>query len=150
MAADQVDRQFVQDPGLADPSSPTEVRARIVLCLPVRPAMEERIRATAKYARAQDATFTVVTVRRPGLSDEEKTLLGTYAALTHQLHGEFVRLEDRAVARALARFIKRSLATEVILGHRRRSHWLPWDKTSELIHLLEGVDIHILRRQPVK
>jgi two-component system sensor histidine kinase KdpD len=150
MAADQVDRQFVQDPGQAEPGSPTEVRGRIVLCLPVRPGMEDRIRATAAYARAQDATFTVVTVRRPGLSDEEKALLGTYTTLTHQLHGEFVRLEDRAVAPALARFIKRSLATEVVLGHRRRSHWLPWDKTSELIRLLEGVDIHILRRQPVK
>src|SRR2546430_12099841 len=57
----------------------------------------------SQYAREQDATFTVVSVRRPGLREEEKKLLGTYAALTHQMHGDFVRLEDRLVAPALAR-----------------------------------------------
>ena len=96
----------------------------------------------------QDATFTVVSVRRPGLSEAEKGVLGGYAALTHQLDGEFVRLDGRSVATTLARFIQKSLTTEVILGHRRRSRWWPWDTTSELIRLLEGVDIHVLRRPP--
>jgi K+-sensing histidine kinase KdpD len=82
----------------------------------------------------------------PGLSEKEKILLGTYASLTHQLQGEFVRLEGRNVARTLAEFIQRSMATEVILSQRRRSGWRPWDTTSELIRLLQGVDIHILRR----
>jgi K+-sensing histidine kinase KdpD len=146
MCADHVDRQFVQDLRESDRSTHTEVRGRIVLCLPVQPGLEERIRATARYAQRQDATFTVVSVRRPGLSEAEKSLLGGYTALTHQLHGEFVRLEGSSVAPTLARFIQQSLATEVILGHRRRSRWRPWDTTSELIRLLEGVDIHILRR----
>jgi K+-sensing histidine kinase KdpD len=147
MCADYVDRQFVKDQREADGSSPAEVRGRIVLCLAVRPHFEERIRAAARYAHALDATFTVVAVRKPGLSEDEKRLLGGYAALTHQLHGEFVRLEGRPVGATLARFIQQSLATEVIVGHRRRSRWRPWDTTSELIRLLQGVDIHILRRQ---
>jgi two-component system sensor histidine kinase KdpD len=146
MIADHVDRQFVADLREADGSSPAEVRGRIVLCLPVEPGLEERIRRTAEYARAQDATFTVVTVRPPGLSERDKALLGAYTALTHQLNGEFVRLEDRAVAPALAEFIKASMATEVILGHRREPRWRPWDTTTELIRRLQGVDIHILRR----
>jgi two-component system, OmpR family, sensor histidine kinase KdpD len=150
MCADHVDRQFVEDVRQTDGTSPGEVRGRIVLGLPILPGLEKRIRATSQYAREQDATFSVVTVRRPGLSEEEKRLLGAYAALTHQLRGEFVRLEDRLVAPALARFIQQSLATEVILGHRRRSGWRPWDTTSELIRLLEGVDIHILPRQSLR
>jgi K+-sensing histidine kinase KdpD len=32
-------------------------------------------------------------------------------------------------------------------GHRRRRRWRPWDTTGELIRLLQGVDIHVLRRQ---
>jgi K+-sensing histidine kinase KdpD len=47
----------------------------------------------------------------------------------------------------MARFIEQSLATEVIMGHRRRSRWRPWDTTAELIRLLQSVDIHILRRE---
>jgi two-component system, OmpR family, sensor histidine kinase KdpD len=146
MTADHVDRQFVEDLRQADPSSPAEVRGRIVLCLGVRALLEERIRAAARYARAQDATFSVVTVRGRGLSEGEKRLLGAHAALTHQLGGEFTRLEGRGVAVTLARFVERSMATEVILGHRGRARWRPWDTTSELIRLLQGVDVHVLRR----
>jgi two-component system sensor histidine kinase KdpD len=146
MTADYVDRQFVRDLGEAGGSSPAEVRGRIVLYLPVEAGLEDRIRGAARYAHAQDATFTVVSVRMPGLSEKEKILLGTYASLTHQLQGELVRLEGRNVARTLAEFIQRSMATEVILSQRRRSTWRPWDTTSELIRLLQGVDIHILRR----
>jgi K+-sensing histidine kinase KdpD len=74
--------------------------------------------------------------------DPRRALAGAYASLTHQLQGEFVRLEEEPVAQTLARFIDRALATEVILGHRRR----PWDTTGELIRLLQGVDIHVLGR----
>jgi two-component system sensor histidine kinase KdpD len=147
IAADRVDREFVTQLRAPDTGGPAEVRGRVVLCLPVRAGQEERIRTVARYAGAHDATFTVVSVRPPGLTDEDKTVLGSYAALTHQLGGEFVRLSGRAVAPTLARFITESLATEVILGHRRSPRWRPWDTTAELIRLLQGVDIHVIRRQ---
>ncbi|HEY4865817.1 MAG TPA: hypothetical protein VIK45_09950 [Candidatus Dormibacteraeota bacterium] len=147
IVADHVDRQFVAELREGQWSWPYEVRARIALCLPVLPGLEQRIRGAARYAREQDATFAVVSVRKPGLSEDEKALLGAYTTLTHQLGGEFVRLEGGQVAEALARYIQGSQTTEVILGHRRRSSWQPWDTTSQLIRLLEGVDIHILRRQ---
>jgi K+-sensing histidine kinase KdpD len=72
MCADHVDRQFVEDLRRTDSTSPGEVRGRIVLCLPVRAGLEDRIRAATRYARAQDATFTVVSVRPPGLDDHDK------------------------------------------------------------------------------
>ena len=158
MIADHVDRRFVEDMreatgsvagvrGLSgDGSRRAEVRGRIVLCLRLQPGLEDRIRNAATYAHAQDATFTVVTVRPAGLSESDKALLGTYSTLTHQLRGEFVRLKGSSVARTLAQFIQQTFATEVIIGHRRRPRWRPWDTTGELIRLLEGVDIHILRR----
>ena len=90
-------------------------------------------------------TIFVGTVRTGRLSEAQKVTLGSYAALTHQLQGEFVRLEGGPVATALARFIRESHATEVILGHRRRGRWKPRDTSSELIRLLEGADVHILR-----
>jgi K+-sensing histidine kinase KdpD len=147
ISADQVDRQFVRELREANGGSTAEVRGRIVLCLSVRVGLEDRIRAAARYAQAQDATFAVVSVRPPGLTETEKVVLGTYAALVHQLKGEFVRLESRAVAPALARYIDESFATEVIIGHRQARRWRPWDTTGELIRLLQGVDIHVLRRE---
>jgi K+-sensing histidine kinase KdpD len=107
------------------------------------------IRAVAKYAASQGAKLSVVAVRTRNLSDEEKGWLGSYAALTHQLGGEFTRLEGRNVAATLAHYISETEATEVVIGHRRRARWRPWDTTSELIRRLAGVDVHILRvREP--
>jgi len=67
----------------------------------------------------------------------------------HQLGGEFTRLEGRNVAAMLAHYISETEATEVVIGHRRRARWRPWDTTNELIRRLAGVDVHILRvREP--
>ena len=142
--ADHTDRDLLGY--LAENRVPTqwEVRGRIVLCLPPRTGLEERIAAAARYAAAMDAMFTVVTVRTRALDSEKKELMGSYASLTHKLGGEFVHLHGRSVAATLRDFLRTSLATEVILGHRR-SRWTPWDTTSELIRGLAGVDVHILR-----
>jgi two-component system sensor histidine kinase KdpD len=146
MVADHVDRQL--SGYLPAGRDPLEFRGRVVLCIPIRTGMEDRIRDVARHAGHHDAKFSVVTVRTRDMSDKEKELLGGYAALAHQLGGEFVRLEGRNVAEVLARYIKESQATEVVIGHRRRSRWLPWDTTTELIRLLSGVDVHILRARP--
>jgi two-component system, OmpR family, sensor histidine kinase KdpD len=142
--ADHTDRDLLSY--LAENKIPTrwEVRGRIVLCLPPKPGLEERITAAGRYAAAMDAMFTAVTVRTAALGPEEKEMMGGYAALTHKLGGEFVHLHGRSVSATLRDYIRSSLATEVILGHRN-SRWTPWDTTSDLIRGLAGVDVHILR-----
>jgi two-component system sensor histidine kinase KdpD len=147
MTAEHMDRQLGRY--LPTSASPLEFRGHIVLCIPPRAGMEQRIIAIGRYAASQEAKFSVVVVRQRALPDEAKGWLGAYAALTHQLKGEFVRLDGRKVAATLARFIRDSQATEVVLGHRHETRWKPWDTTSELIGLLAGVDVHILRaREP--
>lgn len=146
MVADHVDRQLTGY--LPTGRDPFEFRGMIVLAIPIRPGLEDRIRDVARHAEHHDAKFSVVTVRTREMSEKEKELLGSYAALTHQLGGDFVRLEGRKVAETLAHYVKESQATEVVIGHRRRSRWLPWDTTTELIRLLSGVDVHILRARP--
>ena len=133
---------FMRETGV---TVPWEVRGRIVLGVPVQRGLENRIRRAASYAQAQDAKFSVVSVRTRTQTPEQKEWMGSYAALTHQLGGEFVHLHGRSVARALVDYVHESLATELILGHRRRSRWMPGDTTSEVIRRLSGVDVHILR-----
>jgi K+-sensing histidine kinase KdpD len=74
--------------------------------------------------------------------------MGGYAAVTHQLGGEYVHLHGRSVAPALVKYFHQSLATEVILAHRRRPRWMPGNTTSEVIRRLSGVDVHVLRVEP--
>jgi len=145
--ADHADRQLVGFMRASHVEVPWQVRSRIVLCIPVRRGLEQRIRRAHAYAAAQDAKFSVVSVRMRRQSLEEKEWMGGYAALTHQLGGEFVHLHGSSVASALVEYIHESLATEVILGHRRRSRWLPGGTTSEVIRRLSGVDVHILRTE---
>lgn len=133
----------LQESGVS--SSAWEPRGPIVLCLPIERGLEERIRWASRHAASRDAGFAVVTVRRGRLSDEQKAWMGGYATLTHQLGGDFQTLYGREVAPTLAAYIRRMMATEVILGHRRHRRWRPWDTTSQLIHLLSGVDVHIIR-----
>jgi len=118
-------------------SSPEDVLRQV---LP-RPALGEA------YAQAQDAKFSVVSVRTRRQSDGEKEWMGGYASLTHQLGGDFVHLHGRSPARGIVDYVHQSLATEVVLGHRRRNRWLPGDTTSEVIRRLSGVDVHILRNE---
>jgi two-component system, OmpR family, sensor histidine kinase KdpD len=147
--AEHADRQLVGFMREARVEAPWEVRGRIVLCVPAQRGLEARIKRAHAYAAAQDAKFSVVSVRTRRLTDEEKGWMGGYAALTHQLGGEYVHLHGRSVAPALVDYIHESLATEVILGHRRRARWRPGDTTSEVIRRLSGVDVHILRDTPV-
>ena len=147
--AEHADRQlvgFMRETGV---DTPWEVRGRIVLCIPPERGLEDRIKRAHAYAAGQDAKFSVVSVRARQLTDEEKGWMGGYAALTHQLGGEYVHLHGRSVGSALVDYIHESLATEVILGHRRRVRRLPGDTTSEVIRRLSGVDVHILRAAPV-
>ena len=145
--AEHADRQlvtFMRESGIQEP---WDVRGRIVLGIPVERGLEARIRRAAAYAQLQDAKFSVVSVRTRSQTNVQKEWMGAYAALTHQLGGEFVHLHARTVAGALVDYVHQSLATEVILGHRRRNRWMPGDTTSEVIRRLSGVDVHVLRAE---
>jgi two-component system, OmpR family, sensor histidine kinase KdpD len=145
--AEHADRQLVGFMRATGVTVPWEVRGRIVLALPAGRGLEGRIERAGAYALAQNAKFSVVSVRPPNLTDQEKEWLGGYATLTHKLGGEFVHLRGRSIAAALVEYIRESLATELILGHRRRTRWLPGDTTSDVIRRLSGVDVHILRAE---
>jgi two-component system, OmpR family, sensor histidine kinase KdpD len=125
---------------------PWEARPRLVAIIPPRAGMEERLERVAAHAARHDAQLTAISIRPPRLTEEQRRILGEYAALAHQYGGEFVSLYGRDVAAAIADYVRRTLTTEVVLG-RRRKPWRPWDTTARLIRLLTDVDVHILRRE---
>jgi K+-sensing histidine kinase KdpD len=123
---------------------PWEVRPRVLACVPPRPGMERLVRTAATLAERIDGDFQAVTVRTRARSDGEKLLLGGYAALTHQLDGEFVTLRHGSAAAALAGYAREALVTEMVVyrGRRRR----PWRRSTlrSLIRMVKDVDVHVL------
>jgi len=149
LIAEHTDRRLVAYMRERNIEAPWEARPRLVACVPPRPGMESIIQRMAKFAARTAGQFTVVSVRPPRLSEAERRWLGEYAALAHREQGEFVSLYGRNVAATLARYLRKTLNTEVVLG-RPHHRWRPWRTTSTLIRLLEDIDVHILRRdQPV-
>ncbi len=145
LLADHTDRRLIAYMREQKIEAPWEARPRLVACIPPRPGMEARIRRMTTWTTRAAAQLTVVSVRPPSLSDPERRWLGEYAGLVHREGGEFVSLHGRNVAAALTGYLRKTLNTEVVLGHRRR-RWRPWDTTSTLIRRLEDVDVHILRQ----
>ena len=138
LTADHSDRQLAD----YEAAAPLEFRGRIVVCLPPTPGFVERIRWAASYGAANDAKLSVVSVVRR-LGPREREALAAYETVTRECGGQFHVLHGRSAAAAIAAYVQESHATELILGHRRGRRW-PWDTTSELVHRLTGVDVHVL------
>jgi two-component system sensor histidine kinase KdpD len=142
--AEHTDRQLVAYMRERSIDQPWEARPRVLACVPPRPGMEPLIRGAAKLAGRIDGEFRAATVRTRPRSDEEKQLLGAYAALTPQLGGEFVTLRSPSVADALVAYARENLVTEMVVTrgrpHRRRRR----STLSALIRLLKDVDIHVV------
>ena len=125
-------------------AAPWEARPRILVCVPPRPGQEPLIRRAARVAVRNDDALAAISVRRGHRSDEQKALLGAYAALTHGLGGEFISVDGSDVASAVADYARRNRITEVIALRgtgRRKSRTL-----RRLIRLLVDVDVHVLAR----
>ena len=142
--AEHTDRQLLAYMRERHVAIPWEARTRMVAAIPPRPGMSERIRRAARMAEGMEAQFTVVTVRTKRLTEANQRILGEYAQLVDQLEGEYVTLYGSSIAQTLAEYVRQTLSTEVVVGHRLQ-RWTPWDATSNLIRLLSDVNIHILR-----
>jgi two-component system sensor histidine kinase KdpD len=141
--AEHTDRRLVDYMRTRHIETPWEARPRVLACVPARAGMEDLIRRAAALAGRRGEPFTAVTVRRPRRTDADRRQIGEYAALTHQLGGEFITLDGGDPPNVLAEFARTSLATEVVAARGpRRSH----RTLRRLIRLLDQVDVVILAR----
>jgi two-component system, OmpR family, sensor histidine kinase KdpD len=143
--AEHTDRRLMEYMRTRKITAPWEARPRILACVPPRPGAEHIIRRAASAAGRRGEPFTAATVRPTHRTDDERSTVGGYATLTHQLGGEFVTLDGRDPPTVLAEFARTSLATEVVAARGpRRSH----RTLRRLIRLTIDVDVVILSRVP--
>ncbi len=148
LIAEHTDRRLVAYMRERSIEQPWEARPRVLVCVPPRPGMERLILGGAKLAERIDAEFKAVTVRTRPRSDAEKQLLGGYAALTHQLGGEFVTLRERSAAGALADYARENLVTEMIVTRGRPHRRFRRTALRALIRSLKDIDVHVVADEP--
>jgi two-component system, OmpR family, sensor histidine kinase KdpD len=123
-------------------AAPWEARPRLLVCVPPLPGQENLISSAARLAARRDDVLTAISVRASHRTDEEKQLVGGYAALTHQLGGEFVTVDGRDTAATIATYARGNRITEIVLMRtpgRRQSRTL-----RRLVRAVIDIDVHIL------
>lgn len=142
--AEHTDRQLVAYMRERSIEEPWEARPRVLAAVPPRAGMEPLLRGAAQLAERIDGEFRVATVRTRPRSEAEKALLGAYAALAHQLGGEFVTLRGGSAAQALADYARENLVTELVVSRGRPHRVSRHSELRALIRILEDVDIHVV------
>jgi two-component system, OmpR family, sensor histidine kinase KdpD len=140
--ASHTDRRLLSYMQFAHIRDAWEARPRVLVLVPSRPDQEKLIARAAEVAALRDDAMIAISVRSGKYTDEEKNLLGRYAALTHRLGGEFVSVYGKDVAREVAQYAKEHLITEILAMRspgRRQSHSL-----HRLIRFITDINVHIL------
>ena len=140
--AQHTDRRLVSYMTTQRIATPWEARPRVLVCVPPLPGRERLITSAARFAAHRDDALTAISVRSNRRTDEEKQVLGSYAALTHQLGGEFVTVNGSDIAGTIAAYARDHRITEIVLmrtPRRRQSRTL-----RRLVRLVVDLDVHIL------
>ena len=142
--AQHTDRRLLSYMASKKIAAPWEARPRVLVCVAPVPGQENVITAAARFAASRDDAVTAISVRRNRnhRTDQEKQLLGGYAALIHQLGGDFASVDGADIAATIAEYARDHGITEIVLMRtpgRRQSRTL-----RRLIRLLVDVDVHIL------
>ncbi|HSP64555.1 MAG TPA: hypothetical protein VLO10_00045, partial [Candidatus Deferrimicrobium sp.] len=140
--AQHTDRRLIRYMTAERIASPWEARPRVLVCVPPLPGQETLIASAARFAARRDDALTAISVRSKRRTDEEKQMLGGYAAMTHQLGGEFVTVHSGDIAATIAAYARDHRITEIVLrrtpGHRQSR------TLRRLVRLVVDIDVHIL------
>ncbi|MGA9113376.1 MAG: AAA-associated domain-containing protein [Candidatus Dormiibacterota bacterium] len=123
---------------------PSELRPRVLACVPPHPGMDVILRAAARHASTIDGEFTMATVSAREATGHEAAALNHYAEVGRELGTELVRLTGSSVAGQIADHARRNLVTEIILGGPDKGGGRHRPVVRELLRRAPGADIHVI------
>jgi two-component system, OmpR family, sensor histidine kinase KdpD len=119
------------------------------VCVSTNPNSVQLLRRSARIASYMNAKFYCLFVADPDrfLTKAESLYLETCQRLTEEFEGEFLRINEQNVARAIATVVREYRISQIVLGATARSRWQLLFRGSllqRLLKQLKNVDFHII------
>jgi two-component system, OmpR family, sensor histidine kinase KdpD len=125
------------------------VHERVLVCVSTYPNSLQLLRRGARIAGYMHAQFYVLFVVDPDrfLTKEEILHIENCERLCQEFNGEFLRVPDCNVIKAIAYTAQKYYITQIVIGESQKSRWqILWHGSlvQKILRLLKNVDIHII------
>jgi two-component system, OmpR family, sensor histidine kinase KdpD len=149
--ADNIEGDSIEEAANGDSASNDfyNVHERVLVCVSTYPNSLQLLRRGARIAAYMHAQFYVLFVDEPEhfLSKTESLHIEICEQTCREFNGQFVRVSDHHVARAIAQTAQKYRITQIVVGESQKSYWQLLFKgslTQKILQLLKNVDIHII------
>jgi two-component system, OmpR family, sensor histidine kinase KdpD len=125
------------------------IHERVLVCVSTYPNSLQLLRRGARIAGYMHARFYVLFVDKPDqfLTKAESLHIATCDRLCREFGGEFVRVQNDRVVKAIVQTAQQYRITQIVVGESQKSRWQIFWKgsfTQQMLRLLKNVDIHII------
>jgi two-component system, OmpR family, sensor histidine kinase KdpD len=125
------------------------IHERVLVCVSTYPNSLQLLRRGARIAGYMHARFYVLFVDKPDrfLTKAESLHIATCERLCREFDGEFIRVQDDRIVKAIVQTAQQYRITQIVVGESQKSRWqIIWkgSLTQQILRLLKKVDIHII------
>ncbi|PSB34471.1 sensor protein KdpD [Stenomitos frigidus] len=122
---------------------------RVLVCISTYPNAVQLIRRGARLASYMHGPLYCLFVDNPDrfLTKEESLHIEMCESLCKEFGGQFIRVQDQDVAKAIATAAQNYHISQIFIGESQRSRWkslLRTSLTQKLLRSLKNIDIHII------
>jgi two-component system, OmpR family, sensor histidine kinase KdpD len=146
--ADNIEDNEQSNGGTTAPSF-CNIHERVLVCVSTYPNSLQLLRRGARIAGYMRAQFYVLFVIDPDrfLTKDESLHIENCERLCKEFSGEFLRVQDYNVIKAIAYTAQKYRITQIVIGESQKSRWqILWHGSlvQKILRLLKNVDIHII------
>jgi two-component system, OmpR family, sensor histidine kinase KdpD len=125
------------------------IHERVLVCVSTYPNSLQLLRRGARLSGYMNAPFYVLFVDNPDrfLSKAESLHVETCQKLCQEFNGEFLRVQNPNIAKAISDVANEYRITQIVIGESHHSRWkllLRGSLTQKLVRSLKHVDLHII------
>jgi two-component system, OmpR family, sensor histidine kinase KdpD len=130
-------------------SAVCNIHERVLACISTYPNSIQLLRRGARITGYMRGQFYVLFVDDPDrfLTKAESLHIATCERLCREFGGEFIRVRDYNILKAIANTAKQYRITQIVMGESQKSRWQMFWKgslTQKILRLVKNVDIHII------